>query len=109
MELIRPQEESNIGWIDVKQVIYNVHKTKGSPDMIKVSYICGLRMFNEFICFDHTGYAKKKAAEWWLKMAPGIPPTSTADALRRIGQLARPKQIKIWVSRKYPEVMAYRF
>jgi DNA repair protein RadD len=43
------------------------HKKEGLPDSLRVQYRCGLRMFREWICLDHDGYAGQKAREWWKK------------------------------------------
>jgi len=41
------------------------HIKEGSPDSLKIQYRCGLRMFREWVCLDHEGYAKTKAQAWW--------------------------------------------
>jgi DNA repair protein RadD len=40
-------------------------KPGGSPDSLKVQYMCGTSMYREWICLDHTGFAGRKAEAWW--------------------------------------------
>ena len=49
----------------VDAVFCTRHKKEGSPDSLKVQYRCGLKMFREWICLDHEGYAGQKAYGWW--------------------------------------------
>jgi len=50
---------------------------------------------SEWICFDHTGYARKKAEEWWLSRSCVRLPDTTADAITMatLGATADPTQI----------------
>jgi len=52
---------------EVTTVSVNNHLKLDSPDSLKVSYRCGLRTFNEWICLDHEGYAGRKAGQWWIR------------------------------------------
>jgi DNA repair protein RadD len=94
---------------DVDKVVYNVHHKLGSPPMMKVSYMCGLRMFKEFICFEHKGYARKIANDWWRKRHNAPTPMTTQDALQFISQLKCPSKIKVWVNKPYPDVRSAEF
>jgi len=49
----------------VADVVIGRHCKDGSPDSLVVRYICGLRIFREWICLDHEGYAGKRAQDWW--------------------------------------------
>ena len=48
---------------DVHRVIYNAHSKIGSPTSMQVQYFCGMQMFREWICCQHTGLAAKKARD----------------------------------------------
>lgn len=105
-----------VEYFDVRQVIYNLHEKKDkvtgaltSPPMIKVSYFCGLQMFNEWVCLEHPGLASKKARDWWRLRHKEEPPATTRWALQRVSELRTPKKIKVWVNRKYPEILAAEF
>lgn len=106
-ELLRngmPQVET----YEVQRVIYNRHVGKESGKAsIKVSYMCGLMMFSEFIGFDHDKpMAIHMSHEWWRARHPGEPPLSTDLALRAIMELRTPRKIRVWVNKgKYPQVL----
>ena len=51
----------------VSDVKVSRHCKPGSPDSLLVRYRCGLRVFREWICLDHEGFAGRKAQIWWLK------------------------------------------
>ena len=40
---------------DVQMVTRKLHVKQGSPDSIKVGYVCGLKSFSEWVCFEHKG------------------------------------------------------
>jgi DNA repair protein RadD len=95
---------------NVNRIVYVRHKKEGRPDSIKVSYYCGLRLFEEWICLEHEGYARKKAREWWRQRWPGdvsVIPESTTDALKLVEYLKIPRIIKVWINRKHPEIISY--
>lgn len=52
-------------WHPVRRVSYDKHHKLGSPCSVKVTYDIGFAKVSEWVCFDHDGFAKKKAVEWW--------------------------------------------
>ena len=96
----------------VDHVTYGKHSKAGAPPMIKVSYYCGLRTFNEFVCIEHTGFPRRKATLWWKERATEsmqYAPERTDDALVLVPQLKAPTHLRIWVNKQYPEIMAACF
>lgn len=93
----------------VDRVIYNEHRKEGRPPTIQVSYFCGLRMFKEWVCLEHEGYASKKARDWWRERALDEPPETTAEALTALDTLRTPSHIRVWLKPKYDEVLAYDY
>lgn len=93
----------------VDRVIYNEHRKEGRPPTIQVSYFCGLRMFKEWVCLEHEGYASKKARDWWRERALDEPPETTAAALESLDTLRTPTHIRVWLKPKYDEVLAYDY
>lgn len=90
----------------------------GTP-MLRVSYYCGkqgIRRFTNHVCFEHTGFAQRKAHEWWklhscadLHMAYN-PPDTVTRASAYFNEVFKPTHIRVWVNKgKYPEIMAYDF
>lgn len=97
-------------WLPVTGVAYSRHDKAGGRPSLKVTYCCGLATYSEWVCLEHQGYARQKAAEWWRKRAPGNPvPLSVAEALAQTSRLARPSDISVRPSGRYLEICGYRF
>ena len=104
-------------WVNVTDVSYSLHKKAGKPDSMKVTYLCGLVSFNEWICFNHQGIPQQKAMKWWrermhpdivAEMSPGFW-VSTQTALQYANYLDKPEAIRVRKVGKYPEIMEARF
>jgi DNA repair protein RadD len=97
---------------NVHKVIYNVHQKKDqngnaiSPPMIKVSYFAGLQTFTEYVGLEHPGFVGKKARDWWKQRHASDPPPTTFQALQHVSELRTPRTIRVWLNKKYPEVMS---
>ena len=89
----------------VSRVTYSMHRKEGMPPSMKVNYHCGLRTFHEYVCLEHSGFALKKAREWWKKRSESTPPATTVEALEASSLLPFPKRINVWINKKYPEIM----
>jgi len=63
-------------WVDVDDVTYTRHKKQGKPDSVKVTYHCGLKTTNEWLCPDHGGYA---ASRYKARMAALEATAKTTD------------------------------
>ncbi|WP_444452938.1 DEAD/DEAH box helicase [Rhodobacter capsulatus] len=97
-------------WLPVTGVSYSRHDKAGGRPSLKVTYSCGLASYSEWVCLEHQGYARQKAAQWWRKRAPGCPvPLSVAEALAQTSRLARPSDISVRPSGRYLEISGYRF
>lgn len=90
----------------VDHISISRHTKLGAPPMLKVSYYCGYKMFNEYVCVEHTNYAGKKARDWWrARSSEPLPPT-TDQALELVGQLTPATHLRVWVNKTYPEILA---
>lgn len=98
-------------WHDVTRVDYAIHRKEGKPDSLRVDYFSGLlRTASEWVCFDHHGYAKEKAYQWWARRNPnGIQPNNTFVAFGLSKQLSSPSRIATRKNGKYTEVKHYEF
>lgn len=83
----------------------------GSPKTVRVTYdIDCLRHFSEWLCPEHTGYARRKFEKWWRDHAhPDCQTPSTAEDVCEhefAGMLREVKEITVrFVSgQKYPEI-----
>ncbi|QBZ71736.1 hypothetical protein [Pseudomonas phage KP1] len=101
-----------VEYFNVAKVIYNLHEKRDAngvltkPPMIKVSYFCGFSMFNEYVMLEHGGMASKRARDWWRQRHQSDPPPTTYEALRRVSELRTPARLRVWVNKKYPEVLS---
>ena len=93
----------------VDRLTYSEHNRVGKPPAIIAHYYCGLRMFKEYICLEHPGYASKKSREWWKTRSPHPPPETTLEALGRLGELSTPARIRVWLNTSYPEIKGVEY
>jgi DNA repair protein RadD len=108
--LIAMREQPVYEWFDVARVLYSRHKKEGAPDCLKASYVCGLRVFHEYVHFEHAGFAKHKAHEWWRQRtltSAFEPPATVDEVMAREREMYVPGRIQIWINRKYPEIVKY--
>lgn len=96
-------------WLEVKGVTYRRHEKPGSPPSLRVDYRTGLNSYREWICLEHTGYARAKAESWWLRRASAPVPGSVDAALERLQELNEPSHIRIRTKGKYTEISGHRF
>jgi DNA repair protein RadD len=86
----------------VSEVLYGVHVKRGAPEnaprSMRVEYRIGFNHWqSEWICFEHSGFARQKAEQWW-KRRSNLPVPNTADeavALAESGVLCETKSITV--------------
>ena len=97
-------------WLPVTRVSYARHDKPGKPPSLRVDYWSGLSSHTEWVCIEHQGYARQKAASWWANRAPGLPlPTRVNDALAVSARLKCPSQIAVRPSGRFTEIVGARF
>ena len=89
--------------ITVKQVAYFVHQKRNNPEAkptLRVEYYEGKTLdekpVKEWVCFEHTGFARQKAEAWWSARC-NIPVPATVDEAYKIamnGGVAEPTRIR---------------
>jgi len=87
---------------EVESVTYSVHvKQDAGPDdppTMRVDYRVGFNTWKrEWVCFEHTGYARWKAEMWWRARSPDPVPDTAERAveLANAGALAHTKSITV--------------
>jgi DNA repair protein RadD len=95
--------------VEVQSVKYTRHRKQGKPDSVKVTYQCGLRLFSEWVCPEHPGFAGNAAARWWLYRSDAPTPMDTAEFLQRVETLREPKAVFIQRQEKHDRVIDYDF
>ncbi len=100
---------------DVTDVWYEVHRKRGDPNAppsMRVYYQCGFATtFSEWVCFEHTGYPRRKAEAWWVERSNEPVPATVEEAvdIARCGDLARTMAITVQrkPGEKYDEVVGH--
>lgn len=124
-ELIRKKREpqevevATLQEFDVLRVEYAKHlsRDRAKPPSLLVTYYCGLRIFNEWLCLEHPpGFAQHKARDAWRLMAGHAahgdflnPPETVDAALDLVKYLSPPSRIRVLLKSKWPEVVGYDF
>jgi DNA repair protein RadD len=100
----------------VEEVFYSIHKKRGAPEdaprTMRVDYRIGWHKYqSEWVCFEHTGYARKKAIDWWKQRSyEPVPETAEeAVALAQAGRLAPTREITVRsiTGEKYDRIIGY--
>ena len=105
-EILRKHEPQ---WLDVSRVRYAYHDKPGGRPSLRVEYQCGLSVHREWVCLEHDGYARERAAAWWVRRAPGIPiPQTIHEALRAAQGLAKPVQILVKPAGRFTEIVGQK-
>jgi sporulation protein YlmC with PRC-barrel domain len=96
--------------VRVTDVTFSRHEKRGGRVSLKVTYRCGLAFHTEWVCFEHEGYPRRKAASWWRERAPELEvPESVDEALILADRLRRPNEIAVRPAGRFTEITAYRF
>jgi len=102
---------------DVQDVVYGVHVKRGAdeshPRTMRVEYLVGWNHWqSEWVCFEHTGYARGKAEAWWRERSNEPVPDTVDEAvdIANAGGLAPTLAITVRhvAGEKYDRVMKYR-
>lgn len=93
-------------WIPVDDIEFNKHEKLGKPISLRVTYHCAFSTYKEWVCFEHIGFARQKAASWWMRRGNLPVPNTVAEALERIrnGELKTTTEIAIKPAGKFTEV-----
>jgi len=98
--------------LDVMRVYYGRHIGKSGVPTLRVDYQCGLRTVTEYVCIEHTGYARTKAIAWWGQRSenPFEQAPSTVDqAVLEAAYLRKPARLLVSFASKYPEIKRHMF
>jgi DNA repair protein RadD len=98
-------------WTSISRVAYSRHAGKeGKPDSLRVDYFGGFRlMASEWVCIEHTGYARDRARTWWQRRTASAMPATVSEALEQIHTLREPGRIVIQQQGRYAEVVNHEF
>ena len=109
-------QASTVTWHEVSRISYAIHSKPDKPDSLRVDYWVGLRVIaSEWVCFDHTGYARQKAERWFNVRKPAgysHLPGTTGQIMEWLDGgfvLAEPSRIATRQNGKFTEVMSHEF
>lgn len=92
----------------VKHLTYAKHEKIGGTPSLKVTYYTESGNFTDYVCMEHeNAYIKKKGLRWWSERCDLPCPNEIDVALGLTGKLKIPTHIRVWVNKKYPEIIAY--
>lgn len=110
-------DQSSETEFEVRRIFYSKHCKKNAPEKpptMRVEYSIGFDDFiSEWICPEHTGYARKKSEKWWKERAGFDLPDTVEECLiyAESGKLKRP--IRITVKKTpgsdWPTITKYEF
>lgn len=105
----RAEDDDGVPVVEVFKVdaiSYSRHAPPGKPPMFRVTYTCGLRMFSEFVCVEHEGFALKMAHNWWRRRFPDQRCPETAQELLDFSDfLPRVTHARVHTNNKpYPQI-----
>lgn len=95
---------------NVDTVVYAVHEKAGGTPSLKVTYHCGLRAFSEWVPAWHESNVKFRGRKWWEERS-SIPVPDTVEEAVEVAaeELAQPKTVRVWINKKYPEILGHVF
>ena len=100
----------------VIDVYYSVHAKRDAPPdhprSMRVEYRIGLNRYqSEWVCFEHTGFARKKAEDWWRKRSAEPVPSTAEEAVEicKAGGVCNTRTITIRsiAGEKYDNIIKY--
>lgn len=105
---------------DITRVSYSKHVGKSGIPTLRVDYFGGfMRVASEWVCLEHTGYARQKAEKWWKARDFNLSqrdkaPCYVDDAIKMDmdSALNSPSHILIRPgrsSRDYPEIVGFEW
>lgn len=100
----------------VLDTTYSVHikrNDESAPTTMRVAYRVGFNYYkNEWICFNHEGYARQKAEQWWKRRSKLPVPETTEQAVQLAHQDALSEALEITVEKKagekYERIVAWK-
>jgi len=97
---------------EVFDIEYRVHKKEGKPPSLRVTYFVDKyppygSQISEWVCFEHTGFPRRKAVMWCAQRGIENAPNTVSEAVKMIW----PKPERIWCKRdgKYWRIIDYDF
>jgi len=102
--------QKNIRDLAIDDLFYDYHLGKSGTPTMRVTYCAGVfTRVSEYICFEHQGYARAKAAIWWQRRCTDPVPETVSEALEMAHALAEPTHMRVSFGGKFPELITVEF
>lgn len=119
-ELLR-SDIPEIETYNVQHFVCVPHTQKSTGNQsIRVTYFADLKVFSEWVTVE--GKAAFRGRDWFRQRFPydqappdvlatfdGDVPRTNAEVLRYVANLRAPARIRVWVNKKYPEIVGHEF
>lgn len=93
---------------DVKCHIPNRPEGQDVIPSMRADYLVGSKVIREFICFEHTGFPRQKAVQWWHMNAGTTPPNTVMEALQRKEEIRVPSEVVVRREGKFDKISRAR-
>lgn len=105
----KPYVEPPTADFPVQRVTYAPHQKAGKPDSIRVTYYCGIRTFNSYLCPEHGGGATARARQWWRLHMGYEAPRTVSEWHEEINKAQVPTSITVKLKKDWPEILNWSF
>lgn len=81
----------------------------GRPPTLRITYHTGLKSYDEWVCFEHTGFARVQATRWWKERSKDPCPETVGEALELLDQLPSATHINVHLNPPdgYPKILSH--
>ncbi len=87
---------------DVSAISVRIHKREGKIPSLRIDFHSGVfKQASTWLCFEHEGYARTKAVEFWNDTAGTDAPETIEEAYKRRDEIIAPLKIKVNKNGKY--------
>lgn len=99
-------------WHTVLRTAYSVHTKRdmpeGHPRTLRVDYqITPIKWVSEWVCVEHSGFARTKAEKWWKARCNEPCPNDAQEAVDLSGILNQPDAIEVTPEGKFHRITGY--
>lgn len=109
--IMASQIASKVKTYDITRVAYGIHKKPGKADSLRVEYWAGYRrVAQEWICFEHGGFAGERARLWLARRCEASAQTTQQayDIAALVG-IKEPSQITVDERGDFPNITHYNW
>lgn len=96
-------------WRPVQDFAVGRHRSgRTGQIMMRAEYLVDGRVIRDMVCFEHVGFPRRKAVQWWQQNAGTSPPDTVAEALERQGEIRVPAEVVVRREGKYDRIARAR-